>query len=211
MEKEILKNEIENYLQYYYGIKKCFDIYKYIKENAEVYPSETQQIAFFLKPILSSLLNSTLLDISKIVDCRNQKNLNNLIDRCIANVVHFCNNPNSVNEKQKKLKLFREIKDKLEKNSLVIKNLNTYRDVYLAHTDKKYFMNSKKMFEEYKTTYEDIEIILNVIVDSLNKILYSLCETTYAFNDNYKRDYKYILECIKEYRENQLSKYRKQD
>ena len=62
-----------------------------------------------------------------------------------------------------------------------------------------------------KTTYEDIEIILNVIVDSLNKILYSLCETTYAFNDNYKRDYKYILECIKEYRENQLSKYRKQD
>ena len=91
MEKKTLKNEIEKYLDYYYGIKQYFDIYKYIKENTEVYSKETKQIAFFLKPILVSLLNSTLLDISKIVDRRNEKNLNKLIDRCRANVVYFCN------------------------------------------------------------------------------------------------------------------------
>ena len=212
MDKEILQNEIENYIHYYYyGIKKSFDIYKYIKENSEIYPKETQQIAFFLKPILISLLNSTLLDTSKILDCRNQKNVNKLIERCISNAKLFCNDPNSIKEKNEKLKLFKDIKEELENNNAVIEKLNTYRDVYLAHTDKDYFMDSKKLFEEYKTTYEDIERVLKLIVDSLNKLLYSLCETTYAFNDDYKREYKYILECIKEHRENQLNKYRKQE
>ena len=37
MNKEDLQNEIESYLHYYYGIKKSFDIYKYIKENSTVY------------------------------------------------------------------------------------------------------------------------------------------------------------------------------
>lgn len=211
MDKESLQNEIENYIHYYYSIKKSFDIYKYIKENSEIYSKETQQIAFFLEAVLGSLLNSTLIDMSKILDCRNQKNVNKLIERCIANVKLFCNIPNNIKEKDEKLELFREIKEKLENNNAVIEKLNTYRDVYLAHTDKDYFMNPKKLFEEYKTTYEDIEIVLKLIVDSLNKILYSLCETTYAFNDDYKIEYEYILECIKEHRENQLNKYRKQE
>lgn len=211
MDRESLKNEIESYIYFYYGIKKSFDIYKYIKQNSEIYPKETKQIAFFLKPILVSLLNSILLDMSKILDSRNQKNVNKLIEKCIANVKLFCNNPNDIKEKNEKLKLFKEIKEELEKNNLVIENLNIYRDVYLAHTDKDYFMDAKKLFEEYKTTYEDIERVLKLIVDSLNKILYSLCETTYAFNDDYKREYKYILECIKEYRENQLRKYGNQE
>lgn len=162
MDRECLKNEIENYIRYYYGIKKSFDIYKYIKQNSEIYPKETEQISFFLQPILDSLLNSTLLDISKILDSRNQKNINKLMEKCIANIKLFCNDSNDVKEKNEKLKLFKE----------------------------------------YKTTYEDIERILKTIMDSLNKILYSLCETTYAFNDEYKNNYKYILECIKEHREN---------
>ena len=210
MEKKTLKNEIEKYLDYYYGIKQYFDIYKYIKENTEGYSEETQQIAFFLKPILVSLLNSTLLDISKIVDRRNEKNLNKLIDRCRANVVYFCNEPNNISEKEEKLELFNKIKEKLEENNLVIENLNTYRDVYLAHTDKKYFMDSKKLYEEHETKYEDIEEILKVIGDSLNKLLYSLCEETYVFNDEYKEEYIYILKCIKECRENQMNQCRKQ-
>lgn len=164
-----------------------------------------------MKPILVSLLNSTLLDMSKILDSRNQKNVNKLIEKCIANVKSFCNDANNIKEKNEKLELFKELKQELENNRTVIENLNTYRDVYLAHTDKDYFMNAKKLFKEYKTTYEDIERVLKIIVNSLNKILYSLCETTYAFNDDYKREYKYILECIKVHRENQLSKYRKQE
>lgn len=211
MDKESLQNEIENYIHYYYGIKKWFDIYKYIKENSEIYSKETQQIAFFLKPILISLLNSTLLDMSKILDSRNDKNVIKLIERCIANLKLFCNDPNDIKERNEKLKLFKEIKKELKGNNEVIEKLNTYRDVYLAHTDKDYFMDAKKLFEEYKTTYEDIERVLKLIVESLNKLLYSLCETTYAFNDDYKREYKYILECIKEHRENQSRKYRKQE
>lgn len=209
MDRECLKNEIESYIHYYYGIKKSFDIYKYIKQNSEIYPKETEQISFFLQPILVSLLNSTLLDMSKILDSRNQKNVNKLMEKCIANIKLFCDDSNDVREKNEKLKLFKKIKQELETNKLVIEKLNIYRDVYLAHTDKDYFMNAKKLFEEYKTTYEDIEKILKTIIDALNKILYSLCETTYVFNDEYKNNYKYILECIKEHRENQLSKYRK--
>lgn len=132
------------------------------------------------------------------MDRRNEKNLNKLIDRCRANVVYFCNEPNNISEKEEKLELFNKIKEKLEENNLVIKNLNTYRDVYLAHTDKKYFMDSKKIFEEHETKYEDIEEILKVIGDSLNKLLYSLCEETYVFNDEYEEEYIYILKCIKE-------------
>lgn len=211
MNKEALEKEIENYIRYYYGIKKSFDLYKYIKENSVIYPKETQQIAYFLKPILVSLLNSTLLDISKILDCRNEKNINKLIETCIANVKLFCNNSDNIKEKNEKLKLFKELKEEIEKNTSVIENLKTYRDVHLAHTDKKYFMDSKKLFEEYKTTYEDIENVLNLIIKSLNKLLSCLCQTTYAFDTQYKDSYKYILECIKECRENRLKKYKKKE
>ena len=211
MNKETLEKEIENYIRYYYGIKKSFDLYKYIKENSVIYPKETQQIAYFLKPVLDSLLNSTLLDMSKILDCRNEKNINKLIETCIANVKFFCNNPDNIKERNEKLKLFKELKEEIEKNTSVIENLKTYRDVHLAHTDKKYFMDSKKLFEEYKTTYEDIEKVLNLIINSLNKLLSCLCQTTYAFDTHYKDSYKYILECIKECRENRLKKYKKKE
>lgn len=211
MNKETLEKEIENYIRYYYGIKKSFDLYKYIKENSVIYPKETQQIAYFLKPVLDSLLNSTLLDMSKILDCRNEKNINKLIETCIANVKFFCNNPDNIKERNEKLKLFKELKEEIEKNTSVIENLKTYRDVHLAHTDKKYFMDSKKLFEEYKTTYEDIENVLNLIIKSLNKLLSCLCQTTYAFDTQYKDSYKYILECIKECRENRLNKYKKKE
>lgn len=211
MNKETLQKEIENYIHYYYGIKKSFDLYKYIKENSEIYPKETQQIAYFLKPILVSLLNSTLLDMSKILDCRNQKNINKLIETCITNVKLFCNNPDNIKEKNEKLRLFKELKEEIGKNTSVIENLKTYRDVHLAHTDKKYFMDSKKLFEEYRTTYEDIEKVLNLIINSLNKLLSCLCQTTYAFDTQYKDSYKYILECIKECRENRLKKYKKKE
>lgn len=210
MNKETLEKEIENYIRYYYGIKKSFDLYKYIKENSVIYPKETQQIAYFLKPVLVSLLNNTLLDMSKILDCRNQKNINKLIEVCVANVKLFCNNPNNIKEKNEKLKLFKELKEEIEKNTSVIENLKTYRDVLLAHTDKKYFMEPKKLFEEYKTTYEELEKLLNLIVDSLNKLLSCLCQTTFAFDTQYKDSYKYILECIKECRENRLNKYKKE-
>ena len=211
MNKETLQKEIENYIHYYYGIKKSFDLYKYIKENSEIYPKETQQIAYFLKPILVSLLNSTLLDMSKILDCRNQKNINKLIETCIANVKLFCNKPDNIKERNEKLKLFKELKEEIEKNTSVIENLKTYRDVHLAHTDKKYFMNSKKLFEKYKTRYEDIENVLNLIIKSLNKLLSCLCQTTYVFDTQYKDSYKYILDCIKECRENRLNKYKKKE
>ena len=111
MNKETLQKEIENYIHYYYGIKKSFDLYKYIKENSEIYPKETQQIAYFLKPVLDSLLNSTLLDMSKILDCRNEKNINKLIETCIANVKLFCNKPDNIKERNEKLKLFKELKE----------------------------------------------------------------------------------------------------
>ena len=75
MDKEKLKGEIEKYLNYYYDVKRAFDLYRYIKENAEIYPNETKQISFFLHTVLISLLNNTLLDVSKILDNRNDKNI----------------------------------------------------------------------------------------------------------------------------------------
>ena len=88
-------NEIKYFLDYYYEVNREFDLYKYIKENQEIYTKETQEISYFLNVILVSLLNSTLLNISKILDKRNEKNMYRLLEHCIQNM----NNTKDKNEK----------------------------------------------------------------------------------------------------------------
>ena len=197
MDKEKLKGEIEKYLNYYYDVKRAFDLYRYIKENAEIYPNETKQISFFLHTVLISLLNNTLLDVSKILDNRNDKNIYKLLEVCNQNIKLFCEDEKNTKEKNEKLNLIKRIKEKIGFKKDLIEKLKTYRDKSLAHTEGK-----NKLFNEVKTTYEEIEDILEVIEESLNELLYALCNTTYVFNDKYKNDYTYILKCIKEFREN---------
>lgn len=207
MEKEKLKKEIELYLLYYYEIKKKFDLYKYIKQNSEVYHEETKNIAYFLHTILRSLLENALMDISKIVDERNNKNVYKLLNICKQNIKLFYED----NERQKRniLKRFYEMKKQIDSKKNIIENLKIYRDKYLAHIDKQYFFDANKLFKEYKTSYEDIETTLNVIVNVCNELLSKLCNITYVFNEEYKNNYKYILECIRESKENRRNKYRK--
>lgn len=202
MDKEKLKGEIEKYLNYYYDVKRAFDLYRYIKENAEIYPNETKQISFFLHTVLISLLNNTLLDVSKILDNRNDKNIYKLLEVCNQNIKLFCEDEKNTKEKNEKLNLIKRIKEKIGFKKDLIEKLKTYRDKSLAHTEGKYFRDVNKLFNEVKTTYEEIEDILEVIEESLNELLYALCNTTYVFNDQYKNDYTYILKCIKEFREN---------
>lgn len=202
MDKEKLKGEIEKYLNYYYDVKRAFDLYRYIKENAEIYPNETKQISFFLHTVLISLLNNTLLDVSKILDNRNDKNIYKLLEVCNQNIKLFCEDEKNTKEKNEKLNLIKRIKEKIDFKKDLIEKLKTYRDKSLAHTEGKYFRDVNKLFNEVKTTYEEIEDILEVIEESLNELLYALCNTTYVFNDQYKNDYTYILKCIKEFREN---------
>lgn len=202
MDKEKLKGEIKKYLNYYYDVKREFDLYKHIKENAEIYPNETKQIAFFLHTVLISLLNNALLDVSKILDNRNDKNIYKLLEVCNENIKLFCENEKDAKEKNEKLTLIKRIKEKVDFKKDLIEKLKTYRDKSLAHTEGKYFRDVNKLFNEVKTTYEEIEDILEVIEESLNELLYALCNTTYVFNDQYKNDYTYILECIKKFREN---------
>ena len=202
MDKEKLKGEIEKYLNYYYDVKRAFDLYRYIKENAEIYPNETKQISFFLHTVLISLLNNTLLDVSKILDNRNDKNIYKLLEVCNQNIKLFCEDEKNTKEKNEKLNRIKRIKEKIDFKKDLIEKLKTYRDKSLAHTEGKYFRDVNKLFNEVKTTYEEIEDILEVIEESLNELLYALCNTTYVFNDQYKNDYTYILKCIKEFREN---------
>lgn len=202
MDKEKLKGEIEEYLNYYYDVKRAFDLYRYIKENAEIYPNETKQISFFLHTVLISLLNNTLLDVSKILDNRNDKNIYKLLEVCNQNIKLFCEDEKNTKEKNEKLNRIKRIKEKIDFKKDLIEKLKTYRDKSLAHTEGKYFRDVNKLFNEVKTTYEEIEDILEVIEESLNELLYALCNTTYVFNAQYKNDYTYILKCIKEFREN---------
>lgn len=204
MDKEKLKKEIEKYLKYYYEIKKEFDLYKHIKKKVLTYPNETKQISFFLQAVLNSLLKSSLLDISKILDNRNDKNIYRLLEVCNQNIKLFCEEENSIKEKNEKIKTIKLLKEKVDNKQDLIKKIIKYRDKSLAHTDKKYFGDVSKLFKEYKTTYEEIEGILELIVNSLNELLYSLSNTTYVFNNEYRDDYTYILECIKKCRKNSL-------
>ncbi len=205
MNKQQLQNEIEIYIRYYYTIKKEFDLYKFIKQNSEIYKKETAQISFFLQPILYSLLNSVLLDTCQLVDSRNDKYLENLLNICIQNLKEILVNPNSKKEKDEKLKIINEKKNILESKQQIIFNLKAYRDKSLAHRDKEYFEDSNKVFEDYNTTYEEMENLLSVIQGILNELLYMTCNTSYCFTEEYKTDYKYILECIKYY--NQKNTY----
>ena len=68
-----------------------------------------------------------------------------------------------------------------------------------------------KVYEIFIPVGKNIKTITELIIKSLNKLLSCLCQTTYVFDTQYKDSYKYILECIKECRENRLNKYKKKE
>lgn len=201
MNKKELENEIETHLKNYYIIKREFDIYKYIKQNAEIYNKETNQIAYFLKPVLYSLLNSTLLGICKMLDQREQKNIYELLNRFKNNIDNIITTKNSEKEKDNILETINSKIDELDLKQNTIGNLKTYRDKIIAHADKKFFDNPDKIFIDFNTKYEELETMLNMIENILNELLYMVCDTKYVFLEEYKDDYQYLLECIKEHNE----------
>lgn len=199
MNKKELENEVETYLKYYYIVKQEFDIYKYIKQNAELYSRETKQIAYFLNPVLYSLLNSTLLAIYKLLDNKEEKNIYKILNIFIQNLNEIVTNKNSKKEKNETLKIINAKKEEIDSKQELLNNIKEYRDKIIAHSDKKYFAHPDQVFKDFNMKYEDLEKMLISIEKTLNELLYIVCDTKFVFLEEYKDDYKYILECIKEH------------
>ncbi len=199
MNKKELENEVEAYLKYYYIVKQEFDIYKYIKQNAELYSRETKQIAYFLNPVLYSLLNSTLLAIYKLLDNREEKNIYKVFNIFIQNLNEIVTNKNSKKEKNEILKIINAKKEEIDSKQELLNNIKEYRDKIIAHSDKKYFAQPDQVFKDFNMKYEDLEKMLIIIEKILNELLYIVCDTKFVFLEEYKDDYKYLLECIKEH------------
>ena len=207
MNKKELENEVEAYLKYYYIVKQEFDIYKYIKQNAELYSRETKQIAYFLNPVLYSLLNSTLLAIYKLLDNREEKNIYKVFNIFIQNLNEIVTNKNSKKEKNEILTIMLTAtscgnnakKEEIDSKQELLNNIKEYRDKIIAHSDKKYFAQPDQVFKDFNMKYEDLEKMLIIIEKILNELLYIVCDTKFVFLEEYKDDYKYLLECIKEH------------
>lgn len=196
MNKEELKNEVEEYLRIYMNIKNSYVLYKCVRENSLIYKDETSQITNFLVIALSDIFSMTIINVCKLLDIRNDKNIIKLINVCKQNIDLFCN---SCIARSEALSKINELEININSLDAIIIKTKEYRDKYLAHFDKKYWKNVQMLFKEHKLSYEELDTVLNTISNTLNELLRMLCNTSWVIKEYGTGEYEYILNCIKEH------------
>ena len=208
MEKNELKNEIEQYINNLRIATEAFELNKGIKKLVKDYQAEINSIGSFNKVTLISLQTTFIMETCKLVDIRENKNIFKLLNICESNYSIFPEESiievpiengeietfiNKINVREDII----NIKNELNKFNNIIEHLKGLRDQYYAHCDKEFFFESEKVFQKYHISYEDISELLNLLLKSLNKILIDLCNESYMFIHKGTDEFEKILQCIK--------------
>ena len=156
--------DFEEFLESFYynvsSLKKYFSLYKLIKINYK----KTNKYSYVFCTILSSLEKTFFVELAKLLDDREQRSLQSLIKISKKEINNFKSN-DEINKSIEKL-------ESILKNEELREKLKKYRDKYIAHNDKEYFINSQKIFKEYPIKNNVFEKVINIIFDEVSKIYY---------------------------------------
>lgn len=150
MDKNTLKENIE---QYIYNLKvsiESFELYKGIKFFISQYKKEINYIASFLHVTLISLQTTFIMETVKLVDQREKKNIFNLLNVCAQNSSVFSKEIaygglNDDTDKKENYMDKIDVENDIQKGKLI---LNEYNDLIinlkgLTHIDKEYFFEQE--------------------------------------------------------------------
>ena len=213
MDKEILKKEIDQYVNNLRIAQNTFQAYKGLQDLINKYNKEIIFMPGFIQLTLLSFQTTFLLETYKLVDYGSDKCIQKLLKVCESNTNLF---KKSIRikipiEGQNKGEMFtqkidiisdiKNIRNEILKYKPLITKLKTIRDKYYAHSDKEYFLNNDLLFKENKMTYQEIEDLQKFLLQALNKISNDLTREIYAIEDgDCIKDLEGILSFLKEHK-----------
>jgi hypothetical protein len=136
-EKE-LDNEIYRYLINTFETQNSFALFKEIKLNAGTGNDKVNNYPYCFQTIVDSLQYTFIMNLNKLLDINEEKNLFKLINMCRTN-------QNKFNDKDKLLEKLDQFEKYLSSKGTLIKNVKTLRDKFYAHSDKCYFKNPSEL------------------------------------------------------------------
>lgn len=186
-----IRKEINIYFKRLNNAYSKFQLFKEIQLHAK--NEKLQRNNAFFQEILDSLRFTFVIEVLKIVDDREDKNIFKFLNYCEQHQQDFLKELKEVyidvntGEKEeriiKKVDLIKDInlfRNELDKYSKKINNMKILRDKIYAHTDKKYFYGDKLLEKEERVKYQEIEEIIEILFKHLNTISIDFNQTVYG-------------------------------
>ena len=176
MTREELIKEIEDYMYHIIWAHNYYDAYMSFLECLKKYREEILLSNSFFTITRYSLVSSLMMELTKLYDKREQKNLWRFLESCRNSVYIFpaekytalWDNNRQVKGIDELLKLSAEALTALDKT---IFSLKGRRDQYYAHNDKRFFSPDAPLAEEYPISLHEVKSLLEFSSGFCNSIL----------------------------------------
>lgn len=188
IDKKQLDDELTRYLNNIIEVRNNFALYKLIKLEDTIKTVNKYSHIFLI--VVNSLENSFLVQLYKLLDKDEQKNLFRMIDLCKNNIKYF--------ENQKKLKTkLKDLELYLNLNKDIIKSIINIRHKFIAHSDRKYFKSPQKVFEENDIKNNELENLIENLYKFVKSIYSNLQPIMIIdWTDKMKKEWENIIEKV---------------
>lgn len=212
-----IKKEIEIIIHKLFVIKKEFYLRKNLTtgENLEYI---CRKFPYMFSTIIDSLDNNYQINLIKLLNDDNKYH-NNI---CISDIIRLFNNNSNIfvtkkycfipcnGEKKFKKKfelhpddintLFKKLKSDIISNQKIIDYLKCRRNKSLAHNDKKFnFDPFRNKFTKKRIQYSEIESLINILMEDMTDIYYSLYGIKYYYNFEEKSELIFLKDILKNF------------
>ncbi len=199
MDREGLIDTIKGYLYHVREANDCLIVYQSICKAVSNRTDEVNLSPGFFNITLSACINAYLLELAKLFDAsknRGERTFRKLLHIIEQNAslfpveIHseFVLDDGKVEQIIEPFSVFAEIE---KANCLIysmhkeIDNLLGRRDRGIAHNDVRYFIDSKKIENDYPITFKGAKQLLSGVESFCNHMLEALCnETVICFSEN---------------------------
>ena len=154
IDKLQLDEELMQYFNNVIEVRNNFELYKMIK--AEPSLDKVNKHAHIFVTVINSLEYAFIMQLYKLLEEKEEKNLFTMIKLCNNNIKHF-SNKEKINNELKGLDLY------LKDNQGIITNITNMRDKFFAHSDRKYFKIPNKVFNDNSIKNKELEDLIKNI------------------------------------------------
>ncbi len=188
LDRNELKDIIKGYLNHIRDANDFLIAYKSICKSASDYNDELNLSPGFFNIALIACLNSFVLELAKLYDNRHEDEKtffkllgiiggNSKLFPCSIQIEYLLDK-NTIFRDEEKFDVLAEVakaKSFIDENQSIIEYLKGRRDGCLAHNDKHYFLDTKKIMEDYPITFQEARTLLEYADKFCNRMLVALC------------------------------------
>jgi len=180
--KEMISTDIAKYVEKITYINSCIEVYDYLSASRVLYNNEMNIAPAFFGMTMSAMARTIVLESSKLFDMNSDKNIDKLLKCCENNKKMFgeelirrelvdVDGVERVIKTSEKINLNEviiDLRNEYDNLSATICKIKHQRDKVLAHADKKYFYDNKKMSAENPISINEFKVLMEYALKVCN-------------------------------------------